>query len=74
MTMVIKKVMPTKSDIDEMIQKVRSISKKHWRVMYSTNKEDRLSAIVIADTYTGAYLEFMGMNPNAHVVDISEVL
>lgn len=65
MTFVIKKPIVETSDFTKMIQKIRQISKKRWRVTYSTNKEDRLSAVVSADTYTGAYLAFM----NAHGQD-----
>jgi hypothetical protein len=73
MTFVIKKPIAETSDFTEMIQKIRQISKKRWRVTYSTNKEDRLSAVVSADTYTGAYIDFLCSHSDAYVIEISEV-
>jgi hypothetical protein len=72
-TIVIKKPIRETSDFTEMLQKVRQISKKRWRVTYSTNKEDRLSAVVSADTYTGAYIDFLCSHSDAYVIEISEV-
>lgn len=75
MTIVIKKPMPKQSDLQTMICKIRGFApKKRWSVIYSTNKEDRLSEEIFADTYTDAYLEFLKLHGHEnYVVDILDL-
>ena len=75
MTIVIKKPMQKGIDLQSMVDKIRAISfKKRFEVTYSTNKEDRRTLTVEADTYTGAYLAFMITHAKTdEITDIKEV-
>lgn len=75
MTIVIKKPMRKGIDLQSMVDKIRDISfKKRFEVTYSTNKEDRRTLTVEADTYTGAYLAFLNAcGKDTYVIDIQEM-
>ena len=46
---------------------------KKWSVTYSPDKEQRLTTTVEADTYTSAYVAFMGKFPrNCEITEIKE--
>lgn len=67
---------PSRSvDLDTIVDKIRAISfKKRWEVTYSTNKEDRRTLTVEADTYTGAYLAVLNAcGKDTYVIDIQEM-
>ena len=74
MFVIMKKKPQFDCDLQTIICKIRELQrKKCWRVTYSTDKEDRLSVEILADTYTDAYLAFLSEHGHdAFVVDIQE--
>jgi hypothetical protein len=74
MTIVIKKPMQKGIDLQSMVDKIREITAKKWRVTYTTNKEDRVCEVVSAKDYTEAYLAFtMAHKPTDEITYIKEV-
>lgn len=47
--------------------------KRRWRVHYSITREDRHIEDIFADTYTAAYLAFMGKYHDYYIVHIEEI-
>ena len=75
MCILVKKKPFSNIDLKSIVCKTKeNRTEKHWKITYSTDKENRLTEYIFAEDYTKAYIAFtFAHGVNHEIVELEEV-